>query len=105
MFSVRFLHAGPLIAMRVLALTRYSATGASSRVRTFQFLKGLQAYGIDATVSSLLDDAYLRRLYARQSVSYAYLAQRYARRILGVLQAKHYDLVCCLLYTSPSPRD
>ena len=59
---------------RILALTRYSAKGASSRVRFLQYIPFLEDEGFSVHVSPLLSDDYLTQLYAdggRQRVSTA----------------------------------
>lgn len=79
--------------MNVLALTKYGPLGASSRVRTLQYLPHLRAAGFDVTVRPLLDDAYLTRRYAGQPIGPAFYARTYATRVLEALQARKYDLV------------
>lgn len=50
--------------MKILFLPKYTALGASSRMRTYQYLPYYRAAGIDCTVKPLFDDAYLNNLYA-----------------------------------------
>ncbi len=52
------------MAGRVTILSRYSRLGASSRLRTMQYLPALAAAGMEVTVASFFDDAYLQQLYA-----------------------------------------
>ncbi|MCZ6596580.1 MAG: glycosyltransferase family 1 protein, partial [Planctomycetota bacterium] len=40
--------------MRVLLLSRYGELGASSRMRSYQYLPALERAGIDVTVAPLL---------------------------------------------------
>jgi len=49
---------------RLTILSRYSRLGASSRLRTMQYLPALRAAGLEVTVASFFDDAYLQKLYA-----------------------------------------
>lgn len=79
--------------MRVLLLTRYSRLGASSRLRSYQYLPYLQSQGIDVTVSPLFDDAYLKRLYTGQKTHWFKIAETYLRRIAEVLRCRQYDLI------------
>lgn len=51
--------------MKMLMLPRYGVLGASSRLRTLQYVPALRAAGIDVEVSPLLNDAYVRGLCAR----------------------------------------
>ncbi|MCZ6596956.1 MAG: glycosyltransferase family 4 protein, partial [Planctomycetota bacterium] len=45
--------------VRVLLLSRYGELGASSRMRSYQYLPALERAGIDVTVAPLLEDDYL----------------------------------------------
>ena len=79
--------------MKVLALTRYSAKGASSRIRTLQYIDALRARGIDVDVQSLFDDHYLTRLYAGQSVDWRAMLGRFLDRLRMRSQLGRYDVV------------
>lgn len=79
--------------MRILLLSRYSRLGASSRVRLFQYLPFLRSQGADVTVSPLLDDSYLTRLYTGQKTHWFKIAETYLRRITKLLRSKQYDLI------------
>lgn len=79
--------------MRIVALTRYSRLGASSRVRFYQYLPYFKANGIDVEVLPLTDDAYLRNAYSASPVGGGYLASRYVRRIRNVLDSGTCDLL------------
>lgn len=78
--------------MKVLLLSRYGDKGASSRVRSFQYLPFLHQQGISVTVSSLFSNDYLSALYSGQSkwkeVIFAYL-----RRLLKICTVGQYDLI------------
>jgi glycosyltransferase involved in cell wall biosynthesis len=79
--------------VRVLFLTKYTATGPSSRYRVVQFLPFLDARGIGWDLQSLHDDRYLGARFAGRSVSPLYLAGRVASRTGALLRAKRYDVV------------
>lgn len=79
--------------MRVLALTKYGSLGASSRVRTLQYLPRLAASGIAITVCPLLENGYLERLYAHQAIGPSFLVRAYIRRIWNTLKGRPFDLV------------
>jgi|GEM_PF-1527816 len=49
---------------KLLCLTRYDTTGASSRYRMYQFMPGLESAGWCTTVSPLLANGYVAKLYA-----------------------------------------
>ncbi|HVE50489.1 MAG TPA: glycosyltransferase family 4 protein [Casimicrobiaceae bacterium] len=44
----------------VVLLSRYERLGASSRLRSYQYLPALRAHGLGVKVCAMLDDAYLR---------------------------------------------
>lgn len=67
--------------MRVALFTRYSAKGASSRVRTLQFLPWLRSRGVEVEHFPLLDDAYLEALYTRGHRPVGSLLTAYVRRV------------------------
>lgn len=78
--------------MRILSLSRYGRLGASSRLRSYQYLPYLTSRGFEISVAPLLDDVYLRGLYGgsvpRRRVVNAYLA-----RIAAIRRARQSDLV------------
>lgn len=80
------------MTIRVLALPRYGRKGASSRLRTLQYVPALAAEGIKVDVRSLLDDDYLGGLYS-DSVSRSAVLKAYVARVLQLVTASHYDLI------------
>jgi len=72
-------------APRVLALTRYGRLGASSRLRWLQFEPALRAAGLELQTQALLDDDYLQRKYAGQSIASGVL-RAYLRRAWRLLR-------------------
>ena len=50
--------------MKLTILSRYSRLGASSRLRTMQYLPWLRQAGFEVELASFFDDAYLRALYS-----------------------------------------
>lgn len=79
--------------MKVLFLTRYGRLGASSRLRSMQFIPFLQQHGIEAEVQELFSDELLALRYSRGSHSIVGTACAYARRIRAMLRCKRFDLV------------
>ena len=77
----------------VLLLSRYGRLGASSRLRFLDFLPALRAEGIEVTPACLLDDDYLRDLYAGRRPNLSRLASSYAHRLKALLDARRFDLV------------
>jgi glycosyltransferase involved in cell wall biosynthesis len=83
----------PEHAMKVLLLTRFSRKGASSRMRSLQYVDALTAMGVELTVSSLLGDDYLDAIFNGRKASPALLLRAYAERAWQLLRAGRYDLV------------
>ena len=79
--------------VRVLVLTRYSNLAASTRYRFLQYFPYLEQQGFLFTVQTLLDDAYLPRLYAGQSPDRRGIVRSYARRLKTLLQSRQFDLI------------
>lgn len=79
--------------MKILLLTRYDRQGASSRVRTFQYLPYLRSHGLEITVSPLMGDDYLHRLYAGRGKSARSICMAYIRRLSQIIRASEYDLL------------
>ncbi len=79
--------------LKVLLLCRYSRLGASSRLRSYQYLPFLAEAGIEVTVSSLFDEAYLQRFYASGTKRAGDLARAYLTRLKQLFTVKRYDLV------------
>lgn len=65
--------------MNILLLSRYTRLGASSRLRTMQYLPALTREGFKVQVAPFFDDAYLNALYTGQRIpgsTTAYISQR-----------------------------
>jgi glycosyltransferase involved in cell wall biosynthesis len=79
--------------MRILALTRYTSLGASSRIRFFQYLPYLTANGVELKIVPLLEDDYILSLYAGKRPSIIPVARAYARRIRSLMDSRSFDLL------------
>jgi glycosyltransferase involved in cell wall biosynthesis len=77
----------------MLCLTKYPASGPSSRYRLLQFRPALEARGSELHLHSLHDESHLARRFAGRPSSPLYLAQRMASRLAALAGAKRYDLV------------
>ncbi|MCD9032754.1 glycosyltransferase family 4 protein [Luteimonas sp. Y-2-2-4F] len=73
-------------------LPRYGPLGASSRLRMYQYLPALQAAGMRVDVVPLLDDGYVRDLYADRRDAGA-VARGYWRRLRAVRGREGYDAI------------
>lgn len=81
------------MAHKVLLLSKYSRMGASSRLRSLQYLSYLEAEGLDITVRSLFDDKYLNTLYKHGKRSWVQITRLYLMRLLALAQFYKYDLI------------
>ena len=77
---------------RLLFLTRYARSGASSRYRTFQYLPNLEKAGIYYEVSPLFDDEYLNSRYRSQSI-WKHAVGVLLRRFKSLLNVRQFDLI------------
>lgn len=73
-------------------LTRYDRLGASSRMRSFQYLPWLGAAGINVTVAPLFSDQYVSGLQ-QNTKSLTEAASAYVGRIKALLSCKKFDLL------------
>lgn len=78
---------------RVLCFTKYSRLGASSRLRSYQYLPLLVNSGFDVSVSSLFDDKYLKNLYAGKRTSILHVLMCYLRRFFKLFSVLKYDVL------------
>jgi len=78
--------------MKVLLLSRYARLGASSRLRSFQYLPYLEQAGFSVTVAPLFDDDYVRGL-SSGTISKFSILKAYWLRLRFILKAKQFDLV------------
>jgi glycosyltransferase involved in cell wall biosynthesis len=80
-------------AMNVLVLTRYSRMGASSRLRMLQYIETGFFGDTCFEFSPLLDDDYLRTIYAKRQVAPWRLLHAYAKRLAILLSAHKFDVL------------
>ena len=81
------------MGLRVLLLTRYGRTGASSRLRFLQYLPGLDRYDIDVHPAPFLDDVYLRELYDGRRPSMGRVLAFYSERLHCLVKSREFDVV------------
>lgn len=78
---------------RLLFLSKYARSGASSRYRCFQYLPFLEQSGLTCEVSPLFDDAYLDNRYRSGSGSKIDIVRACLRRIRALIKARGYGLI------------
>lgn len=76
------------LSVDLLVLSRYGSLGASSRVRSYQYVDSLRAAGFTVDVQPMFDNAYVvARNSADGSPRIASVASAYLRRLRGTLAA------------------
>ena len=79
--------------MKILLLSRYSRLGASSRLRSYQYLPYLKTHGIDVDVAPLLENDYLKNLYAGRRKDLREILRAYIRRLGLLINSNNFDLL------------
>ena len=77
----------------ILLLSRYGRLGASSRLRSYQYLPFLETLGVHVSSCPLLSDLYLRRLYADLRPRITDVLEGYYARIRQLVLRRKYDLI------------
>ncbi|MDR6534872.1 glycosyltransferase family 4 protein [Variovorax soli] len=79
--------------MKILLLTRYGRQGASSRLRTLQYVPWLEAAGMCCTVQALFSDDMLQAKYRTGGYRRAAVLSAYAVRVRTLIERDSFDLV------------
>lgn len=79
--------------MKILLLTRYGRLGASSRLRSLQYVPWLEAAGIQCTVQALFSDSMLQARYRAGRYRGAALLAAYRDRLRQLLARRGFDLI------------
>lgn len=79
--------------IRVIAFMKYGHDAASTRQRLLQYIPYLEKHEIAVDWHPLLDDDYIRRLGDGKRQSVQSIFKSYLRRLIGVVQARRYDVV------------
>ncbi len=78
--------------MKVLLLSRYGQLGASSRIRSYQYLPYLSSHDIDVVVAPLFSDSYITRMYAGR-ISMMEVIRSYFNRFYSIVCSRNFDLI------------
>jgi glycosyltransferase involved in cell wall biosynthesis len=78
--------------VRILLLSRYGNLGASSRLRSYQYLQYLTKHGFEVIVAPLFGDDYVTALY-HGKVSIFSVIRSYLSRFKWILRSKNFDIV------------
>lgn len=79
--------------MKILLLSRYDRKGASSRIRTHQYLPLLRIRGIEVVTDPFFNDDYLINLYTHRKIDQKKLINSYIKRVKIIFSSKAYDMV------------
>jgi glycosyltransferase involved in cell wall biosynthesis len=79
--------------MRILILTRYASLGASSRLRSLQYLPWIVHAGYTCKISPFIDNKQLQHYYQTGSYTRLDILIIYLRRIKSLLKVSQFDLV------------
>ncbi len=79
--------------MKIIALTRYSRKGASSRMRFHIFFEFLISQGHTIKEENLLGDEYLKDMYSGNKKNFFYIIRRYLLRIFVLSTIYKYDII------------
>jgi len=79
--------------MKILLLSRYTELGASSRLRSYQYIPLLQKHGIEVVVAPLFDTSYLQRLYEGKKKDLKKILLSYVGRLGILINTKKIDLI------------
>lgn len=78
--------------MKVLFLTKYSLIGASSRMRTIQYIPYFTKHGLECNVQYFLSDSYIKSLQIGHK-NFLEAIKGYWRRTISMFSANQYDLL------------
>jgi glycosyltransferase involved in cell wall biosynthesis len=79
-------------SMTIVFFTKYSRKGASSRVRSLQYIPLYEQKGYICKVKNLFNNEYLSRLYSKRSVTFLIL-KAYIKRILQLLFIRRSNII------------
>ncbi|WP_321463682.1 glycosyltransferase family 4 protein [uncultured Vibrio sp.] len=78
---------------KILLFSKYSRMGASSRLRTHQYVTYLEQLDYKVTVSPLFNDKYLKALYSKQPISKILVLKLYFKRLMTLITCFDYDIL------------
>lgn len=78
--------------MKILYLTKYSREGASSRLRSYQYMPNLIDQGFKVAVSPFFDEGYLNQVYTGRKPYFSVL-KAYIKRFFKLFSLPAYDVL------------
>lgn len=82
----------------IIAFTKYSSKGPSSRYRTFQYIPYWQKNGYNVDVNILFNDDYVERLYSGKSKKIISIINSYCKRIWKLMLLKNKGQIIWIEY-------
>ncbi|MDM0103693.1 glycosyltransferase family 4 protein [Variovorax sp. J22R24] len=79
--------------MNLLVLTKYGRLGASSRMRSWQYVPWLQRAAIKVTALALIPDEVLQNRYRRGGYGLGAMLRSYGRRVIVMFRRGSFDAV------------
>lgn len=79
--------------MRVLLFSRYTRLGASSRLRSYQYIPYLEKLDIQVDIEPLFTTTYLENLYSKQKRNTGIVLRSYLDRACKLMLSGRYDLL------------
>ncbi|MBD1396958.1 glycosyltransferase [Pontibacter sp. JH31] len=79
--------------MKILFFPKYTRLGASSRLRTYQYIPYFEEQGIACEYSPLFDDQYLLCLYQKKTINKLNIIIAYFYRLIKLFTVSRYDLI------------
>ncbi len=79
--------------MKILLLSRYGRLGASSRIRSYQYLPYLREKGVHVTIAPFFDDDYLIYRYSGSHKILGAIFRAYVQRIFTLFKTNSFDLI------------
>jgi glycosyltransferase involved in cell wall biosynthesis len=81
------------IEMKIIFFTKYTRKGASSRLRTFQYIDFFQSQGIDCVLSPFFSDDYLDEVYRTKKHNKRQALRSFFLRLKTLFSVGKYDKV------------
>ncbi len=77
----------------IIYFTKYTSQGASSRLRSYQYEKYLNARGYNVTYYPLFDNEYLKRIYNKKKIGIGFILYYYLKRFYHLFKVRRSDQV------------
>jgi glycosyltransferase involved in cell wall biosynthesis len=79
--------------LKVLLLSKYDNLGASSRMRSYQYLPYLRKKNISVVIEPLFDNKYIKDIYNKNKKPYYKILKSYIKRLITLLKIHKYDVI------------